>query len=128
MTQLAALTTQIKAGLELAPLEVESAADLLAGTAESDEAKAEFLSALAKKGETAAEVAAAVGLIVPGLTRIKPWLVPLAAALLLPIMIGATVSHLSRGEYGSSVTTTLLLVLLAAVAYMRWKVRPIPAR
>lgn len=75
-----------------------------------------------------AEVAAAVGLIVPGLTRIKPWLVPLAAALLLPIMIGATVSHLSRGEYGSSVTTTLLLALLSAVAYLRWKVKPIPAR
>ena len=30
-----------------------------------------------------AEVAAGIGLVVPGVTRIKPWLVPLAAALLL---------------------------------------------
>jgi uncharacterized membrane protein YphA (DoxX/SURF4 family) len=75
-----------------------------------------------------AEVAAGIGLVVPGVTRIKPWLVPLAAALLLPIMIGATVYHLSRAEYGSSVTTTLLVVLLASVAYLRWKVRPIASR
>ena len=75
-----------------------------------------------------AEVAAGIGLVVPGVTRIKPWLVPLAAALLLPIMIGATVSHISRAEYSSSVITALLVVLLAAVAYLRWKVKPIPSR
>ena len=75
-----------------------------------------------------AEVAAGIGLVVPGVTRIKPWLVPLAAALLLPIMIGATVSHISRAEYSSSVITALLVVLLATVAYLRWKVTPIPAR
>lgn len=75
-----------------------------------------------------AEVAAGIGLIVPGATRIQPWLVPLAAALLVPIMIGATVYHVWRAEYSSSVTTAVLLVLLAAVAYMRWRVRPIQAR
>ena len=58
MTSLADLTTRLAAGSELTPAEVESAAAALAGTSESDEAKGDFLSALARKGETAAEVAA----------------------------------------------------------------------
>jgi putative oxidoreductase len=72
-----------------------------------------------------AEVLAAVGLIVPGVTRIQPWLVSCAAAGLLPVMIGATVLHTGRGEVSSAITTALLFVLLAFVAYMRWKVRPL---
>src|SRR5688500_7722117 len=58
MSQLADLTARIIPGSELTPAEIELAAAALAGTAESDEAKGEFLSALAGKGETAAEVAA----------------------------------------------------------------------
>jgi putative oxidoreductase len=75
-----------------------------------------------------AEVVAAVGLIVPGITRIQPWLVSWAAAGLLPVMIGATVLHTSRGEVSSAIITALLFVLLAFVGYMRWKVRPILRR
>ena len=75
-----------------------------------------------------AEVAAAIGLIVPGITRIQPWLVVAAAAGLVPIMVGATVLHTSRGEYGSAVTTTVLLVLVALVAWMRSQVHPIEPR
>ena len=72
-----------------------------------------------------AEVLAAVGLIVPGVIRIQPWLVSCAAAALLPVMVGATVLHISRGENSSAMITALLFVLLAFVAYMRWKVRPL---
>lgn len=75
-----------------------------------------------------AEVAAAAGLVLPGLTRMAPWLTPLAAAGLVPIMIGATVLHLWRGEFASAVTTAVLLVLVTLVAYMRWKVAPIRSR
>jgi len=75
-----------------------------------------------------AEVLAAVGLIAPGVTRIQPWLVSCAAAGLLPVMIGATVLHISRGENSSAMITALLFVLLAFVAYMRWKVKPILPR
>src|SRR5262249_1102437 len=74
------------------------------------------------------EVLAAVGLIVPGVTRIQPWLVSCAAAGLLPVMIGATVLHIRRGEVSSAITTACLFVLLAFVAYMRWKVKPILSR
>lgn len=72
-----------------------------------------------------AEVAAAIGLTVPALTRIQPWLVSCAAAGLMVIMVGATVLHIQRNEISSAVTTAILFVLLTFVAYMRWKVRPI---
>ena len=75
-----------------------------------------------------AEVAAGIGLVVPGITRIQPWLVPLAAAGLIPIMIGATVLHVARAEYSSSVTTFILLAMVTAVAWLRWRVRPIASR
>src|SRR4051812_18220442 len=58
MSTLAEMTPRFATGRDLTGPEVESAAAALAGTAESDEVKAEFLSALARKGETADEVAA----------------------------------------------------------------------
>ena len=75
-----------------------------------------------------AEVLAAFGLTVPGITRIQPWLVPSAAAGLIIVMIGATILHITRAEYSSAAITTLLLVMATFVAYMRWKVMPIAPR
>jgi len=75
-----------------------------------------------------AEVLAAIGLTLPGLTRILPWLVPTAAGGLMIVMIGAITLHVSRGEVSSAITTTVLLALLTFVAYMRWRVRPILPR
>jgi len=76
----------------------------------------------------AAEVAAAVGLIVPGLLRIQPWLVPAAAAGLAIVMISATIFHLSRAEWSAAAVTTVLLIIATFVAYGRWRIRPITAR
>ena len=45
-----------------------------------------------------AEVLGAIGLILPGLLRIRPGLTPLAAAGLVIIMIGATVLTLAGGD------------------------------
>jgi uncharacterized membrane protein YphA (DoxX/SURF4 family) len=75
-----------------------------------------------------AEVLAAIGLMLPGMTRIQPWLVSLAAAGVMVIMIGATVFHITRGEASSAMTTAVLLAMASFVAYMRWKVRPILPR
>ena len=49
-----------------------------------------------------AEVLAAVGLTLPGITRILPWLIPCAAAGLMVVMIGATIFHTARGEVSSA--------------------------
>src|SRR5438874_110711 len=75
-----------------------------------------------------AEVLAAVGLTMPGITRIQPWLVPCAAAGVMIVMISATIFHLSRGEVSSAITTLILLAMATYVAYMRWKVKPILPR
>ena len=75
-----------------------------------------------------AEVLAAIGLILPGLTRIQPWLVPSAAAGLMIVMIGAVILHIARGETSSAIVTAILFALVTFVAYMRWRVHPILPR
>ena len=72
-----------------------------------------------------AEVLAAAGLTLPGISRIQPRLVPLAAAGLMIVMVGATIYHSVRGETSSAITTSVLLLLVTFVAYMRWRVLPI---
>lgn len=57
MPELAALTARINSGHDLLPPEIATAASALAGTIESDADKGEFLTALGRKGETAAEIA-----------------------------------------------------------------------
>src|SRR2546425_6986322 len=75
-----------------------------------------------------AEVLAAIGLTLPGITRIQPWWISWAAAGLMIVMISATIFHIIRGEVSSAITTFILLVMATFVAYMRWKVKPILPR
>ena len=75
-----------------------------------------------------AEVAAAVGLTLPALTRIQPRLVPMAAGGIMIVMVSATIFHIGRSEWSSAATTVVLLVMATWVAYMRWRVRPISPR
>jgi uncharacterized membrane protein YphA (DoxX/SURF4 family) len=72
-----------------------------------------------------AEVAAAAGLILPGLTRILPWLVTWAAVGIMIVTGSATVFHLMRGELSSAAITLVLLAMATFVAYMRHRVLPI---
>lgn len=74
-----------------------------------------------------AEVLAAVGLTLPGLTRVMPWLVAWAAGGIMIVMASATALHLMRGEFSSAAITLVLLVLATFVAYMRTRVLPIGA-
>ncbi len=66
-----------------------------------------------------AEVTGAVGLILPGLLRIRPKLTPLAACGLVMIMIGATVVTLAGGEVVGALVPLVVGLLCAAVAYGR---------
>ena len=75
-----------------------------------------------------AEVAAAIGITLPGATRILPWLVPSAAAGIMFVMVSATIWHVVRGEISSAVITLVLLVMATYVTYMRWRVLPIRSR
>ena len=75
-----------------------------------------------------AEILAAVGLTLPGLTRIMPWLVTWAAVGIMIVMVSATIYHIGRGEMSSAAITLLLLALATFVAYMRHRVLPIGVR
>jgi uncharacterized membrane protein YphA (DoxX/SURF4 family) len=71
-----------------------------------------------------AEGLGAIGLILPGLLRIRPGLTPLAAAGLVIIMIGATVLTLAGGDVGLALIPLVVGLLSAFVAYGRWKLAP----
>lgn len=75
-----------------------------------------------------AEVLAAIGLTLPGLTRIMPALVPAAAVGVMIVTVSATVLHLSRGEFSSAATTFVLLLMAIFVGYGRWRRLPIAPR
>ena len=75
-----------------------------------------------------AEILAAVGLVLPGATRILPWLVAWAATGVAIVVGAATIYHLTRGEISSAATTFVLTLLAGFVAYMRFAVMPIRAR
>jgi len=66
-----------------------------------------------------AEVAGALGLILPGLTRIQRGLTPLAACGLVIIMIGATVMTLAIGGGALALIPLVVGLLATAVAYGR---------
>jgi uncharacterized membrane protein YphA (DoxX/SURF4 family) len=75
-----------------------------------------------------AEVLAALGLILPGVTRILPRLTVTACLGLMIVMVSATGLRVARGETSSAVTTAILLGLITLVAYGRARVRPIVTR
>ncbi|MBI4528631.1 MAG: DoxX family protein [Deltaproteobacteria bacterium] len=70
------------------------------------------------------EVLGALGLILPGLLRIRPGLTPLAAAGLVIIMIGATELPLASGSIAMALIPLGVGFLSAFVAYGRWRLAP----
>jgi uncharacterized membrane protein len=75
-----------------------------------------------------AEILGGLGLILPSLTRIRPELTVYAAAGLVIVMVGAAVWHATRSEGAQIGQNILIGLLLAFVAYGRWKLEPIPPR
>ena len=67
----------------------------------------------------AAEVAGAVGLVMPGAFGVATWLVAAAAIGLAALMVGAIITHLRRGEYPNVAVNVALLVLAVFVAVER---------
>lgn len=67
------------------------------------------------------EVLGAVGLILPGILRIRPGLTPLAAAGLIGVMIGATSVTLITGGGATALIPFATGLLLALVVYGRWR-------
>lgn len=74
------------------------------------------------------EVLGALGLILPGLLRIKPGLTPLAAAGLFVVMIGAAALTTAADGMGAALAPMVVGLLAAFVAYGRWRLAPHRAR
>jgi uncharacterized membrane protein YphA (DoxX/SURF4 family) len=70
------------------------------------------------------EVLGGLGLILPGITRIRPALTPLAASGLVIIMIGATWVSVAVMGPKSGLTPAIVGLLSAFVAYARWRLAP----
>jgi len=73
----------------------------------------------------AAEIAGALGLILPGALRIRPGLTPLAAAGLTIVMIGATVITVMTMSASMALLPFTVGVLAVVVAYTRWRLHPL---
>ena len=70
------------------------------------------------------EALGALGLVLPGLFRIRTELTPLAAAGLTIIMTGATVIGLASGQPQMAIVPAVITALCAYVAYGRWQRAP----
>lgn len=76
-----------------------------------------------------AELAGAIGMILPAATRILPWLTPLAAAGFSIIQVLAIGVHASAGETAQTLPINLILLALSLfVLWGRWKKAPISPR
>ena len=75
-----------------------------------------------------AELAGAIGIVLPALTRIAPVLTPLASSGFVIVMASAGVLHLVRGQFGELVVVIVLGALAYFVAWGRFKRAPIARR
>lgn len=76
----------------------------------------------------AVEILGALGLILPGLTRIQTGLTPLAASGLVIIMIGAVVVTIRTMGIGPAIFPFVVGIIAAWVAWGRWRIAPLPSR
>ena len=67
------------------------------------------------------EILGAIGMILPGLTGIRPGLTPLGAGGLVIIMIGATVVNIINGPAAAAVLTAVFGLMAAYVVWGRWR-------
>ena len=74
------------------------------------------------------EVLGGLGLILPGLFRIKPGLTPLAAAGLSIITLGAVVTTIMIGSISLVILPAVTCLLSIFVAYGRWRIAPLSGR
>jgi uncharacterized membrane protein YphA (DoxX/SURF4 family) len=71
------------------------------------------------------EVLGAVGLILPAVTRIAPWLVWLAAFGLALVMVSAIIFHVARREWANIVANAVLGAVAAFVFIGRLALAPL---
>ncbi len=71
------------------------------------------------------ELLGAIGLIVPALTHILPWLTVVAAIGLAVVIVGAVFFHLSRREFPAIALNIVIIALAVFVIYGRLVLSPL---
>lgn len=107
----------IMAGLPKVTTPIQELANTLPLAVEMPEALVRFIGI--------SEVLAGIGLILPGILKIKPILIPYAALGLVVIMILAIIYHLSKGEVAPAAFNLALGLLASFVAWGRYWKAPI---
>jgi uncharacterized membrane protein YphA (DoxX/SURF4 family) len=74
------------------------------------------------------ELAGAVGLVVPSLLKIRPYLTPLAAGGLVIVMSGATAISMAGGKVAPAIPPFVVGCLAGLIIYARTRVVPIRER
>jgi uncharacterized membrane protein YphA (DoxX/SURF4 family) len=74
------------------------------------------------------EVLGGLGLILPGLFRIKTGLTPLAAAGLVIIMVGAVVVSIMGDGVAAAMVPLVTGLIATFIAYGRWRLAPLRER
>jgi putative oxidoreductase len=74
------------------------------------------------------EIIGSLGLILPSLLRIKPWLTPLAAIGVAVVMLLAIIFNISIGETSVLGINILLFLVSLFIAWGRFKRSPIPPK
>lgn len=74
------------------------------------------------------ETLGAIGLVLPGLFRIRTGLTPLAAAGLVIIMIGATVLSVTAMGVSAAILPFVVGAVALSIAWARWRVVPLSPR
>jgi uncharacterized membrane protein len=71
------------------------------------------------------DILGAIGLILPAVTKIQPWLTPLAAICLAILMVFAIIFHATRRELPNIALNAILGLLAAFVAWGRFFAAPL---
>lgn len=74
------------------------------------------------------ETLGAIGLVLPGVFRIRTGLTPLAAAGLVIIMTGATVLSVTAVGVSAAILPFVVGVVAVSIAWARWRVVPLSSR
>jgi uncharacterized membrane protein len=74
------------------------------------------------------EILGGLGLLLPGLTHVRPGLTPLAAASLVLLTVCAALYQLLAQQPANAVFALVIGALAACVAHGRWRLAPLPSR
>jgi hypothetical protein len=120
IAQIALFTVFAATGLAKLTMSIDRLAPMMAWVTDAPLALVRFIGV--------AELAGALGVLLPAVTRVHPELTPLAALGLTVVMVLGTAVNFSTGELTHTPVSIVLGALAAFVAWGRYRLAPISPR